>query len=190
MTFLSLLWKAKEYNNKTKQFRDLEWAVCPELFKYRDKANSVADFGEHLFQAFSFVTWNKIISLPLVNSLNIRFGGTLNTTDLSFIYATMVSAKRISVIEEALVSYRVNNPKSLQGSKHQSWESPCLALMELKRFLIDNNLYEQQKKSFVNMALKLCFYYLQTMDEKSSSDMAGVLINKYFKYLSVSSVRL
>jgi len=183
-----VMWRAKEYNNVTKQIRELEWAVCPELFKYRDKVNSVADFGEHLFQAFSFVTWNKIISLTLINRLNIRFGGTLNTTDLSFIYAAIVSAERISLVDEALVSYRVNNPKSLQGSKHQSWESPCQALIELKRFLTDNGLYKQQKKSFANMALKLCFYYLQTMDEKTSSDMASALVNKYFKELDMQNL--
>ena len=178
-------WRAKEYNNVSKQFRELEWAVCPELFKYRDKVNSVADFGEYLFQALSFVTWNKIISLQLINQLNIRFGGTLNTTDLSFIYATIASAKRISLVDEPLVSYRVNNPKSLQGSKHQSWESPCQALVEFKKFLTDKGMYEQQKKSFVNMALKLCLYYLQTMDEKTSSEMADALVNKYFQELDM-----
>ena len=181
-------WRAKEYNNVTKQFRNLEWAVYPELFKYRDKVNSVADFGEYLFQAFSFVTWNKIISLQLINRLNIRFGGTLNTTDLSFIYAAIVSAKRISLVDEALVSYRVNNPASLQGSKHQSWESPCQALVEFKNFLTTNGVYEQQKKSFVNMALKLCIYYLQTMDEKTSSEMMDGLLNKYFEQFDMRNL--
>lgn len=182
------VWRAKEYNDVTKQSKELDWAVCPERFKYRDKANSVDDFGEHLFQALSFVTWNKIISSQLVNRLNIRFGGTLNTTDLSFIYSALVSAKKISLVDEPLVSYRVNNPKSLQGSKHQSWESPCQALVDFKKFLTDNGLYEQQKKSFANMALKLCLYYLQTMDGKSSSEMKKGLLSKYFKELDMQNL--
>lgn len=176
-----VVWRVKEYNNIAKQFRELEWAVRPELFKYRDKVNTVSDFGEYLFQAFSFVTWNNIIYLQLINRLNIRFGGTLNTTDLSFICAAMVSADKISLVDEVLVSYRVNNPESLQGSKYQSWESPCLALVELKKFLTDNGIYEQHKKYFVNMVLKLCLYYLQTMNDKDSSEMTEALLNKYFK---------
>ena len=124
----------------------------------------------------------------MVNRLNIRFGGTLNTTDLSFIYAAMVSADKISLVDEALVSYRVNNPESLQGSKYQSWESPCLALVELKKFLTDNGVYEQHKKSFVNMALKLCLYYLQTMNDKVSSEMTEALLNKYFKLLDMQNL--
>ena len=61
---------------------------------------------------------------------------------------------KISVIKEEKVKYRVNNQKSLQGTKELSIDNAFNAYEKLKELLIKDGLYQDNiKNSFTNMVL-------------------------------------
>lgn len=180
-----VIWRSREYDTQTKEYRNVVGPVSPQLFKYADTPNTVSDFGEKLFQANGCVPWNKLISSALVNKLDIRYGNTLSSNDTIFIYGVLSLANKISLIDKVFVNYRVNNPNSLQRSKEKSWECICLAFIGLKKLLEEKGVYEQQKRTFVNKALQACLYYLKTVDEKTKMKMSCALVNKYFEELDI-----
>ncbi len=180
-----VIWRSREYDTQTGAYRDVVGPVSPQLFKHVDETNTVADFGEKLFQANSCVPWNKLISATLVNKLDIRYGNTLSSNDTIFIYGVLSLANKISLLNKVLVNYRVNNPSSLQRSKQKSWECVCIAFMGLKKLLEKRRVYEQQKRTFVNKTLQACLYYLKTVDDQTAMKMSCALVNKYFEILDI-----
>ena len=180
-----VIWRSREYDTQTKEYRNVVGPVSPQLFKYTDNPNTVSDFGEKLFQANGCVPWNKLISSSLVNKLDIRYGNTLSSNDTIFIYGVLSLADKISLIDKVFVNYRVSNPNSLQRSKAKSWECICLAFIGLKKLLEEKGVYEQQKRTFVNKALQACLYYLNTVDENTRMKMSCALVNKYFEELDI-----
>lgn len=180
-----VVFKGREYNDVTKEFKNCRFPLSPELFP--NKAVISADeFGEKLFQANSCIAWNKLISKKFIDKVGVKFSSTKSSNDTVFIYTLLSLAKRITLVDEILVNYRTGNPNSLQRSKAKSWECICIAFFQLKKKLIETGQYESQKRTFINKALQANLYYLSTIDDKTRAIMECSLNNKYFKLLDIN----
>lgn len=180
-----VVFKGREYNDVTKEFKNCRFPLSPELFP--NKAVISADeFGEKLFQANSCIAWNKLISKKFIDKVGVKFSSTKSSNDTVFIYTLLSLAKRITLVNEILVNYRTGNPNSLQRSKAKSWECICIAFFQLKKKLIETGQYESQKRTFINKALQANLYYLSTIDDKTRAIMECSLNNKYFKLLDIN----
>ncbi|MBQ6343360.1 MAG: hypothetical protein IJI41_09575 [Anaerolineaceae bacterium] len=82
---------------------------------------------------------------------------------MAFVMTALAIAEKISVIDEVLISYRVNNPKSLQGSQDLEPLAFYEALLELKQRLKDKNVLSEIEPAFINFVLDFCIYNLKTM---------------------------
>lgn len=180
-----VVFKGREYNDVTKEFKNCRFPLSPELFPNK-AVISAGEFGEKLFQANSCIAWNKLISKKFIDKVGLKFSSTKSSNDTVFIYTLLSLAKRITLVNEILVNYRTGNPNSLQRSKAKSWECICIAFFQLKKKLIETGQYESQKRTFINKALQANLYYLSTIDDKTRAIMECSLNNKYFKLLDIN----
>ncbi len=180
-----VVFKGREYNDVTKEFKNCRFPLSPELFPNK-AVISPDEFGEKLFQANSCIAWNKLISKKFIDKVGVKFSSTKSSNDTVFIYTLLSLAKRITLVDEILVNYRTGNPNSLQRSKAKSWECICIAFFQLKKKLIETGQYESQKRTFINKALQANLYYLSTIDDKTRAIMECSLNNKYFKLLDIN----
>lgn len=180
-----VVFKGREYNDVTKEFKNCRFPLSPELFPNK-AVISAGEFGEKLFQANSCIAWNKLISKKFIDKVGVKFSSTKSSNDTVFIYTLLSLAKRITLVNEILVNYRTGNPNSLQRSKAKSWECICIAFFQLKKKLIETGQYESQKRTFINKALQANLYYLSTIDDKTRAIMECSLNNKYFKLLDIN----
>lgn len=180
-----VVFKGREYNDVTKEFKNCRFPLSPELFPNK-AVISAGEFGEKLFQANSCIAWNKLISKKFIDRVGVKFSSTKSSNDTVFIYTLLSLAKRITLVNEILVNYRTGNPNSLQRSKAKSWECICIAFFQLKKKLIETGQYESQKRTFINKALQANLYYLSTIDDKTRAIMECSLNNKYFKLLDIN----
>ena len=180
-----VVFKGREYNDVTKEFKNCRFPLSPELFPNK-AVISAGEFGEKLFQANSCIAWNKLISKKFIDKVGVKFSSTKSSNDTVFIYTLLSLAKRITLVNEILVNYRTGNPNSLQRSKAKSWECICIAFFQLKKKLIETGHYESQKRTFINKALQANLYYLSTIDDKTRAIMECSLNNKYFKLLDIN----
>lgn len=180
-----VVFKGREYNDVTKEFKNCRFPLSPELFPNK-AVISAGEFGEKLFQANSCIAWNKLISKKFIDNVGVKFSSTKSSNDTVFIYTLLSLAKRITLVNEILVNYRTGNPNSLQRSKAKSWECICIAFFQLKKKLIESGQYESQKRTFINKALQANLYYLSTIDDKTRAIMECSLNNKYFKLLDIN----
>lgn len=180
-----VVFKGREYNDVTKEFKNCRFPLSPELFPNK-AVISAGEFGDKLFQANSCIAWNKLISKKFIDKVGVKFSSTKSSNDTVFIYTLLSLAKRITLVNEILVNYRTGNPNSLQRSKAKSWECICIAFFQLKKKLIETGQYESQKRTFINKALQANLYYLSTIDDKTRAIMECSLNNKYFKLLDIN----
>lgn len=180
-----VVFKGREYNDVTKEFKNCRFPLSPELFPNK-AVISAGEFGEKLFQANSCIAWNKLISKKFIDKVGVKFSSTKSSNDTVFIYTLLSLAKRMTLVNEILVNYRTGNPNSLQRSKAKSWECICIAFFQLKKKLIETGQYESQKRTFINKALQANLYYLSTIDDKTRAIMECSLNNKYFKLLDIN----
>lgn len=184
-----VVFAGQEYDCLTKEFNPCKFPVSPSLFPKDKTVFSSADFGEKLFQANSCLAWNKLIKTSFAKKHGIKFGNTKSSNDTVFVYTLLSLAERITLIDEVLVNYRVNNPKSLQRSKAKHWETLLLAFFSLKKEMIKFGTYEKHKRTFVNKILQAICYYLSTIDENTQKVMISSLTNKYFSLLDLTDIK-
>lgn len=184
-----VVFAGQEYDCLTHEFHPCKFPVSPSLFPKAKTVFSSADFGEKLFQANSCIAWNKLIKTSFAKKHSIKFGNTKSSNDTVFVYSLLSLAERITLVNEVLVNYRVNNPKSLQRSKSKHWETLLLAFFSLKKEMIKLGTYEKNKRTFVNKILQAICYYLSTIDKNTQKVMNSSLTNKYFSLLDLRNIQ-
>ena len=178
----------QEYDSVTHQYSSCKFPVSPSLFPSDKTVASNQDFGEKLFQANSCLAWNKLIKHSFAKQYGVKFGDTKSSNDTVFVYTLLSLAEKIVLVNKVLVNYRVNNPKSLQRSKANHWETLLIAFLALKKEMIRFGTFERHKRSFVNKILQAICYFLSTIDEHTQKVMKSSLANKYFSLLDLENL--
>lgn len=87
------------------------------------------------FTTFGLAPWNKLVRRAFVVQHAIRFQAITRSNDLAFAVEVMAKARRFCALDRSLVSYRVNNPSSLQATNAKTPACFYDALLEAKRRL-------------------------------------------------------
>lgn len=116
---------------------------------------------------YRFVTpcvWNKLFRHSFLAETGIRFTPDLKRAeDIPFTYLALARAKRISVVDKALVNYRTGLSGSLQATIHEEPFEICRALDLLRSGLVEAGVFDQFERDFVNTALYQCLYTVETI---------------------------
>jgi len=116
---------------------------------------------------FRFVTpsvWNKMMRRSFVQEQGLRFSTQLRRAeDLPFTFLALATARRITVIDKALVNYRKSLAGTMQSTIHQAPLEICKALAKLKHDLAAAGVFDEVERDFVNVALYQCLFTLETI---------------------------
>lgn len=74
-----------------------------------------------LFSDISVVPWNGIYKRSFLEQYEIRFNDFVCVNDRSFYNNIILHAKRIMLLPDVLVNYRVSNPDSLMGNRARNF---------------------------------------------------------------------
>lgn len=114
--------KSRCFDNETNQFSttplfDLS-QVPQEAFGH------VTSFLEQprIFSHISVVPWNGFYKRTFLLENNIWFNPLICVNDRSFYNEAVILAKRILIIKEKLVKYRINNSQSLVGARAKNFQ--------------------------------------------------------------------
>lgn len=151
-----------------------------EVFSYKD-------MPETIFNTFHNWAWNKLFRRSFVIEKKIRFQEIFRTNDLFFTNQALLEAERIVALDEYLIYYRIDP----EGTNCQSNNDEYLldfakAFIKLKEYLIERNLYELLKQSFLNHALDGCIANLNSLEfRKSQEKLYNLLKNEVFTQLDL-----
>ena len=155
-----------EYDDKRHIKRVLN-GILNEKFIPKKKVFSASDCSETIFQLSQGMAWNKLFKRAFIENTGIRFQNIKFSDDAYFTFSNMVLARRITVINELLINYRVNTGGSQTDRIAGCPDSAYLPYVELRNFLKERNLYDIYKKSFINCAsgfMRFCYDIINQTD--------------------------
>lgn len=127
---------------------------------------SYKDIPEKIFQISNATAWHKLIRRDLVEKNGLRFQeGVPSLDDIYFVNMIDVLAKRISIIDEKLVYYRVENENAQTTKIAKHYESFNLAFSELFRKLKEIRLFDEVSESLRIWTLNTGEWWLSCIHE-------------------------
>lgn len=180
-------YKAISFNSLTYKYAELNDSIS-KFSRYQNTVFSVDDVPDEIFNSFLISAWNKLFKREFLLKNDISFQNIKRTNDLYFTNKALVLAKRIILLDEYLLFYRVGMQNNLQANNDKSPLAFYEALYALKYFLDLENLYLKVQKSFLNLALEVIFYNLNSIKTEEARDL---VINKLkkegFDFLGISA---
>jgi len=159
-----VIYRVQRFNQVTQTYSDAVWggASCSlpafSPFCYQDMPGRI-------FNSFQSWPWNKMYRHAFVKENKLQFQPIQRTNDMLFTYSALICAKRISLLDEALVYYRYGITGSCQSTNHLAPTDFFKALLALKDFLIQYGAYNDVEQSFINLSIGGCIYNLDSIKD-------------------------
>lgn len=172
------------FDHVSGEAREALWSLKTKLLP-AFKPFSCTDIPRNFFAAFVWWPWDKLYRKELIDGLGIEFPNLRNSEDLVFVAAAVLKAERISYTEKILAHHRTGLKSSVSVSRLHSWDCFYHALVMLKQFLKEQNLYERFESDFINYALHFSLWHLDTLHGSSYYLLYYALKEKWFAEFDV-----
>ena len=176
--------RADSFNGETGTREAMPWSLHDEWLPSHMPFSSL-DVQKNFFEIFVWWPWDKLYKKSYIDSLGIRFQQLRTTNDLFFVCASVVSAGRISYIQDVLAHHRVGVNTSLSVTREKSWDNFCKALCALQEYLFDEELYQRFRQDFINYCLNFSMWHLETLHDTSYIKLYRTLKHKWFNQWQV-----
>lgn len=167
------------FDNVTKELKtpkmSLNKKYIPEVEVF-----SRVDIPEHIFNISLGVAYNKLYQKKFLTDKKLQFQEIRNSNTVYFSFAALLCANRISVVNERLLYYRSNNPKSTVG---RISESPT-CFIEAWRKIYSMVLHNNDSKIYKSFVTAFCAYSKRRLSEYKTS----VAFNEAFYCLKKSAL--
>ena len=151
-TTSSIYYKTK-YGFKRHNFPNL-------LFNYHSNPNN-------FFQSFNPAPWNKLFRHSFIKKNGLHFQQIKRADDLYFTMTSFISAKKIYFLDKSLIYYRVGMLNNCESTNSLFPFDFYKALLAIKKFLKEKNLFSQLEKSYKDLARDITIYNLNQNEEKN-----------------------
>lgn len=168
--------RSKSYDNVTGEYADQEWTIKKEMLP-ENNPFSYKDIPGYIFNIFNGWAWDKLFRREFVMHNGILFQDIRSSEDMLFVDMSLVFAKRIFVLDRMLAFHRVNLQTSVSVTREKTWDCFYIALLELKKQLLEADLYEEVKKSFINWAANFTAWQLDSLKKGKSFFLAYDLMH-------------
>ncbi|WP_203435286.1 glycosyltransferase [Salmonella enterica] len=161
-----VVFKSSGFDHLTGEYISIDYSIRSDLLPESD-VFSPDDVNKDFFHLYVWWAWDKLFKREHITKQNIQFQEIRTTNDLLFTVKAIITAKKISCLDEVLVWQRQKNPDSLSNTRNLSYNCCLIALREVQKFLEINGLYSKYKDDFQNYAVAFCFWHLTTIQNES-----------------------
>ena len=117
-----------------------------------------------IFQITNGWAWDKLFRTDFVQQCGYEFSDFRSSEDGFFSYMLVARAKRMSYMDDILVTHRVNELNSLSSTKEKNWLNGFKMLLLIKDELIERDIYNIDEQSFLNRVVSFLTWYLDSMN--------------------------
>ena len=147
------------------------------------------DVQRDFFNAFVWWPWDKMFRRNFICRERLSFQGLRTTNDLYFVVTAMLLAKRISYIDEVLVSHQICNTDSLEGSREKSSKCFYEALLKVQEFLLTKGFYQHFQQDFINYCLSFSLWQVDTLHGEKHKELLNFMVRVGWPNLGVDQPR-
>ena len=182
-----VVFQSDQYYEETKEFKPVSWTLrYAEIPPYEPFGRR--SMTDNVFKVFVGWAWDKLYNREFVLKNNLWFQEQRTSNDMLFVFSAVAIAKRIACVEKGkvLAHQRRNNKDSLSNTREKSWDCFYHALTALKQRLIDEGIYKELEKDYINYALHFSLWNLNTLAEPTYSKLYDKLKNEWWQELGVA----
>ena len=162
--------KSRNYDMKTGHYSDINYAINEKFINKKENEKEVfnyKDLSKYIFDFCVGWSWDKLYKKSFVDSNNLKFQDLRSSNDLLFVFSSIVKSKRISIVDDVLVTHRRNVNTSLSRTREKDPLCFYDAVIALKKELSGMNIFEGDvEQSFINWSLHFCFWHLDSNNER------------------------
>lgn len=158
---------AERINMKTNQKEYMGWVLRTALLPPNTPFQKET-MEDKYFQMCSGCPWSKLFRRSFVQEHQLEFQNLKNSNDVYFVRTAMALADRLTYVDKRLITYRFAEGDNTQSNKHKNPLEFYKAYKALKEKLVDENIYSQLEKTFVNMVFDDCMFNYRTTDTEEA----------------------
>lgn len=180
-----VVFRADRYYSAENHFEEIPWSLQssdlpPYMpFSYRQLTGNV-------FLSFVGWAWDKLFRRSFVQKHQLRFQEQRTTNDMLFVFSALVCAKRIAAIQDVLAHQRRGSGDTLSVTREKSWHCFYDALIALRERLIQEDVFWELEKDFINYSLHFCLWHLNSLAEPSHTLLKQKLCGEWFAELGIA----
>ncbi len=181
-----VVFDSDEYMNDTGEYRKprhIDMNAIPPYEPFHRRA-----LTNNPFRVFIGWAWDKLYDAEFVRENGFRFQEQRTTNDMAFVFSALIQGERIAVIPQVLAHHRKNVSSSLSNTREESWMCFYNALCEVRRFLLEKQLYQEMGRDFVNYALHSCLWNLNTLQGEAKEKLFNKLKSQWIDDLEISQI--
>ena len=178
--------KSRQYDLLTNNFSNIETAFNVQFLPKKEIFN-YSDATDYIFNIFNGWAWDKLFKKDFILLNKIKFQNLPKLNDMYFVYAALILAKKISIIDEVLITHRINISTQLSANYNEYPNCFLLVMEQLKKLLVQLCLYEKLQRSFINRVIDLNFLFLKKLPPKEANKLAKKLKKDIFPQLDIYS---
>lgn len=126
---------------------------------------SPTELKDMLFSLWNGWAWDKLFRRKFIVDTGLKFQKLKSSNDGFFVHAALASAHKISFVNEVLVHHRTGDHNSVSNRRDCAWESCLLYLKELKRYLVQRDLFSVFEKSYLHWTLDFLYWNYRTLND-------------------------
>lgn len=180
-----VIYRAQWFDDKTKCVTkmyepiELQHVPCNDPFCYKD-------IPDKIFQVGDLIAWNKMYKMELIKKYDLKFEPIPISDDQYLPALAMVFAERITYIDKVFVNYRFNTGSSQCDNQPKHPEAGFVATYSIVAKMREYGVYDDVKKSYLNMAVRLMREYFDKMQTyENIKFLYDKYINDVFPMLDV-----
>lgn len=180
-----VVYKSDQYHTEKDEFVSVSWVVREkEIPPYHPFSHR--QMTDNIFKVFVGWAWDKLYRKDFIDSYDLKFQEQRTSNDMFFVFSALVLAKRISVLQEVLAHQRRDAKDSLSKTRENSWQCFYYALIALRNRLIEEGVFEEVKKDYINYALHFSLWNYNTLLEPTKTMLHDKLKDEWFEELGIS----
>ena len=180
-----VVFRSDRYYSAKNCYEEMPWAVRNSdlplhmPFSYRQLTDNV-------FLTFVGWAWDKLFRRSFVQAHDLQFQELRTTNDMLFVFSALICAQRIGVIQDVLAHQRRGESDTLSVTREKSWHCFYDALLALRQRLVQEDVYWELEKDFINYSLHFCLWHLNSLAEPSRTLLEQKLCGEWFAELGIT----
>ncbi len=183
-----VLFRTNKYDEKTQKIIEERGTLIDKNIP-KERPFSPLDVREELFQITTPCPWSKLFKKQFVLDNKLYFQNTKNANDVFFTLSALTQAKKIVMLNDTLVTYRIGQTNNLQATKAKNPLEFLKAYTKVREFLEEKGIYEDFKETFTTAAINsIIFNHRSTKTEESKREIRKHIFDHGLKDLGLENL--
>ena len=179
-----VVFRSDSFQTNSRDYRTIPYTIKDRLLPNFD-VFSAQDVDYDFFNLFIGWAWDKLFRRDFIENMQLRFQEQRSTNDCFFVFAALASAQRITIIDKVFAHYRKGNG-GISETREESWSCFYSALLGLRSFLKEKQLWKHFEQDFINYSLGFSLWQLKTLPQYAYEALSLKLRNEWFRELEIT----